>query len=155
MIKIPDDFKRRLLKKYLFLLKDKTDKLAKIKCVNRIIKNWRYYREQQKQRNKRDSLQNILGHVILRTSNVLKKCFNRWKNTALKIRDAQYRERIARYFENRFRLANARNNWNKLYNKLKLKDKNEDLLEIVKKLKKIFFLTNSKTIFKHCKKNTF
>ena len=147
VLKIPDDFKRRLLKKFLFLLKDKTDKLAKIKCVNRIIKNWRYYREQKKQRNKRDSLQNILGHVILRTSNVLKKCFKRWKNTALKMREAQYKERIARFFENRLRLANARNNWKKLYNKLKLKDKNEDLLEIVKKLKKNILLNKFKKPF--------
>ena len=147
VLKIPDDFKRRLLKKFLFLLKDKTDKLAKIKCVNRIIKNWRYYREQKKQRNKRDSLQNILGHVILRTSNVLKKCFKRWKNTALKMREAQYKERIARFFEDRFRLANARKNWKKLYNKLKLKDKNEDLLEIVKKLKKNILLNKFKKPF--------
>ena len=48
LIKIPDAFKKRILKKYLFTLRDKTDKLAKKRGADTIIKNWRIYINKKK-----------------------------------------------------------------------------------------------------------
>ena len=63
---------------------------------------------------------------------------NNNNNTTMKMGETQCKEKIARFFENRFRIANARKSWYKL--QMKLKDKNEGLLEIVKKLKKNILL---------------
>ena len=97
LIKIPDAFKKRILRKYLITLRDKTDKLAKKRSADTIIKNWRIYINKKKQQNKRGSLEKILGQVILKNSNVLRNCFRRWNDIAKKMTDQQNRSRIARF----------------------------------------------------------
>jgi predicted patatin/cPLA2 family phospholipase len=85
-----------------------------------------------------------LGNVILKTSNVLRNCFRRWNDIAQKMIDQQNRSRIARYINKRYRVVNARNNWKKLVDKYMLKDKNGNLFDFIKKLKKYVVLNRLK-----------
>ena len=144
LIKIPDAFRKRILKKYLLTLRDKTDKLAKKRAADTIIKNWRIYINKKRQYNKRGSLEKILGHVILKNSNVLRNCFRRWNDIAKKMIDQQNKSRIARFINNRYRIVNARNNWKKLVDKYMLKDRNGNLFDFINKLKKYIVLNRLK-----------
>ena len=147
-LQVPDEFKKRILRKSLKILKDKTDKLAKKHCADIIIKNWRIHSNNKKQENKKGSLEKILGNIILKNSNVLKNVFRRWNDIAKKMRNEQNRQRIAKFFEDRLRIANARKNWKNLSNKLSLKDRNANVFELINKLKKLILLNRFKTHFK-------
>ena len=144
VIKIPDSFKRRIIKKVLYNLKDKTGKLAKKRSVEKIIKNWRIYLNQKKQKNIKEILKKILSKIIFKNSNVLKNCFNKWNEIAKKMQTNYAKKRIAEFIKNRFKIGNARNNWENLSDKLIIKYRNNNLFKIIKKMKQMILLNKFK-----------
>ena len=67
--------------------------------------------------------------------NLLRKKLRQWLKNALKKQQENAKSRIARWIENRYRIANARKNWKKLVDKYDLYKNNGDLNYIRKKLK--------------------
>jgi hypothetical protein len=139
-IKIPDSLKKRILKKYLSILKDKADKLGKKRSAEIIGKNWKIYLNNKKQKNKEELLKRLLSNLISKQSNSLRKYFNKWSNIAQKMKSDYCKERIGKFLEDRFRIVNARKNWKNLYNKYKIKNTNLDLSEVINKLKNLKLL---------------
>ena len=129
-----DNFETRILKKWLDTWKQKADKLGKKRAVEIIYKNWKIYLNNIREKNKGQILKKILSGIILKNSDALRKYFNKWRNYNNYMKLDQSKLRIAKYIKKRFRIANARENWNKLANKLKLKDDNKNLIDIIKTL---------------------
>ena len=75
------------------------------------------------------------------------KYFNKWKDIDQKLKDLQAKERVAKYIKNRFRIANARKNWMKLYKYLALKNRNKDVFVLVNKIKQYSLLNKFKNPF--------
>ena len=128
-------FKSRLLKKWLETWREKTNKLGKKRAVEMINKNWRIYYNNKREKNKGQILKKILSGIINKNSNILRNYFNKWSNYNNYMKNDQAKLRIANYIKYRFRLANARNNWQKLVNKIQTNDLNNNLLVIIKALK--------------------
>ena len=83
-ITIPDNLKKRIIRKFIIILKDKTDKLGKKRGAEKIIKNWKIYLNNKKQKNRKKILRSVLEHLILRKLNIIKNYFNKWNNIAKK-----------------------------------------------------------------------
>ena len=155
-LKIPDSLKRRILKKIIINWKDKTDKLAKKRSVEKIAKNWKIYLNNKKQKNKKELLKKILSNIILKKSNILKIVFKKWNDIAKSLQINYAKARLAKFFRNKFKIANARKNWKDLYNKIKLKNRNGNLFQIIKKINQIIHLNKfKKSIVKLARKNLF
>ena len=128
-------FKNRIIKKALLKLKDKTDKLVKFRAVEKIIKNWKIYKANKKEKSNVELLKNILLIKKRQNLKAKKHYFYIWHKLAMKSRDDELKRRIANYFKNRYKIYNSRNNWNILCNKLKNKIRNKKVSEIINKLK--------------------
>ena len=144
VIKIPDLLRIRIIKKFITIMKDKTDKLSKKRSAETIIKNWKIYLNNKKQKNKKDILKKILLKLLLKKSNLLKNYFDKWKDLKNKLKIKLAKETIARYVRDRFRLGNARKNWKDLVNKYRLRNRNRNLFEVIKTIKKYIFLSKLK-----------
>ena len=155
-ISIQDIFKKRILKKALLNLKDKTNKLGKKRSAEKIQKNWKIYLNNKRQKNKKEILTKILSNLILKKSNVLKSYFNRWNDIAKKLQNNYVKQRIGKFLALIYKISKARQNWNNLVNKLKIKNRNGKVFEIIKKLKQIIYLTKmKKPIINMARKNFF
>ena len=143
-ITIPDALKKRILKKSLSTLKDKTDKLAKKRSAEKIGKNWRIYLNNKKNKNREKLLKRLLSKLIKKKSNILKTYFDKWNNSAQKMKNDYCKRRIGQFFENMYKILNARKNWENLCNKYKIKNRNLDLFDVIKKLKQLKLLNKIK-----------
>jgi hypothetical protein len=154
-VKIPDLLRIRILKKFINIMKDKTDKLAKKRAAEMIIKNWRLYLNDKRQKNKEDILKRILLELILKKSDILKNYFNRWRDINNKIKAEGAKRAIARYIRNRYRLGNARKNWVDLTNNVKLQNRNTNLFELIKTIKIYILLNKFKKPFRDIARKSF
>ena len=154
-VKIPDLLRLRILKKFINIMKDKTDKLAKKRAAEMITKNWRLYLNDKRQKNKQDILKRILLELILKKSDILKNYFNRWRDINNKIKAEGAKRAIARYVRNRYRLGNARKNWVDLTNNVKLQNRNTNLFELIKTIKIYIILNKFKKPFRDIARKSF
>ena len=134
LLNLQDNFKSRLLKKWFDTWREKADKLGRKRAVEMIYKNWKIYLFNKREKNKGDILKKLLSGIILKNSDILRKYFNKWKNYNNFMKNDQAKLRIANYIRNRFRLANARNNWKNLSDKLQTNDENKNLMDVIKAL---------------------
>ena len=146
-MKIPESFKKRIIKKFIFVLKDKANKLGKKRAVEKISKNWKIYLNNKKLKNREELLKKILSDLIQKKSNTLKNYCNKWNDIAKKMKIQYSQQRIGKFLENRFKIANVRNNWDVLSNKLNTKNRNLNILDIMKKLKQMKLLNKFKKPF--------
>ena len=107
--------------------------------VETIIKNWKIYLNNKKQKNKTEILSKILKQYIVKKSNILKNYFDKWKDVKNKLKERAAKATVARFIRDRFRLGNARKNWKDLVNKYKLINRNKNLFKIVQTIKKYVF----------------
>ena len=126
------------------MLRDKSDKLSKIRSVDKIIKNWKIYSKNKKENNKKDMLKKILSHLILYNSNILKKVINKWNNISQKMLNNYVKKRIAKFMCDKYKIANVRNKWNDLVNKFKIKKRNDKIFNVIKRIKKYIILNKFK-----------
>jgi hypothetical protein len=140
-VKIPDTLRLRIIKKFIYILKDKTDKLGKKRAAETISKNWKIYLNDKKQKNKKEILKKILISIILKNSDILKNYFNKWRDLNNKKKADAAKNTIARFIKNKYRIGNARRNWEDLVNKYRLKNRNENLFKIIKTIK-IYIVLN-------------
>ena len=155
-IKVPDLLKRRIIKKALSKWKNQAEKLGKKRSIEIITKNWEIYSNNKKQKNKKEILKKILSKIILKKSNILKTYFIKWYNTAKNLQIFHAKQSIAKFFTNKYKIGNAFKNWQKLCNKYKIKDRNNNLFQIIKKIKQAILLNKFKRPFvKRARKNLF
>ena len=148
-------FKLRLLKKWIETWREKANKLGKKRAVEIINKNWRIYYNNKREKNKGQILLKILFRIFIKSSNILRNYFNKWRNYNNYMKNDQSKLRIANYIKYRFRLANARNNWQNLVNKIQKNDLNNNLFEIIKALKTYSKLTKFLVPFKSLSQKSF
>ena len=141
---IPDSFKKRILRKVILIWKENADKITKNKGADKIIKNWRIYNLKKKKENREEILKNIFTNLYNKDSDMKKKYFNRWKDIKNKLNEDMAKKRVAKYIADRYRISNARQNWEKLSKNLSLKSRNNDLFEVIKKTKKYISLNKLK-----------
>ena len=101
--------------------KDKTNQLAKFRAVQKIIKNWKIYLNNNQEKNKIVLLKSIIRKLIEKKSNIRKKYLNKWCYITRILRDDETKRRIAKYFAKAYKISNSRKNWKTLYDKLKIK----------------------------------
>ena len=140
-IKIPDILRRRIIKKYIIIFKDNTDKLGKKRAVETIIKNWRIHKNNQRQQNKKEILEKILLSLVLKKSNILKNYFDRWRDISNKLKKEAAKVAIARFVKNKYKTSKARTKWEDISNNIRLKNRNANLFEVLKTIK-IFIILN-------------
>ena len=155
LIKIPDSLRIRIIRKFLNIMKDKTDKLGKKRAAETIIKNWKIYLNNKRQKNKEDILKRILLGLVIKKSNILKNYFNKWKDINNRIKTEAAKKAVARYIRNRYRLGNARKNWVNLSNNYKLKNRNTNLFEVIKTIKLYIILNKFKKPFNDIARKSF
>ena len=134
LLNLKDNYKSRILKKFLDEWNQKANKLGRKRAADMINKNWKIYLNNKREKNKGALLQKLLSGIIVKNSDALRKYFNKWKNYNNFMKNDQSKLRIANYIKNRFRLANARKNWQNLSNKLDMNDNNTNLMDLIKVL---------------------
>ena len=154
-LNVQDNFRERLLKRVLELWKEKANKLSRKSAAEKIIKNWRLYAKQKKKENREQILRNILLNLFNKNNNMKNKYFKKWKDIDQKIKNDQAKIRVAKYIKNRFKISNARKNWNKLCKKLALKNRNNDVFTLVNKIKQYSLLNKLKNPFVNIARKTF
>ena len=147
-INVQDNLKERILKRILDLWKEKANKLSRKFAVEKIIKNWRLYSQKLKKENREQILKSILLNLLNKNNDMRNKYLKRWKDIDQKIKDSQAKSRVARYIKNRFKISLARNKWIKLYKKLALKNRNNEVFTLVNKIKKYSSLNKIKNLIK-------
>ena len=85
-------------------------------------------------------LRKIVKHLVRYDEDLLKNKLRKWLDTAMKIRDNAAKNRIAKWTEERFRISNARKNWQKLSDLYDLYVQKKPLYELRKKLIKYITL---------------
>ena len=65
-LNIPNNLKKRIIKKIIIIWKDKGEKLLRKNSVDKIAKNWKIYNNNKKQENKKDKLKKIISKLILK-----------------------------------------------------------------------------------------
>ena len=146
-INVQDNFKERIIKRIINIWKEKANKLSKKSAAEIIIKNWRLYSKQKRKENRETILKNILFKLLNKNADIRNKYFQRWKDIDKKVYEDQAKSRVARYIKARFKICNARKNWEKLFNNLALKHRNNDVFNFVTKIKKYALLNKFKNPF--------
>ena len=146
-LNIPDSLKTRILKKIIIIWKENADKIARNHGADKIIKNWRIYNLKKKKENRDQILKDIFIKLYNKDSDMKNKYFNRWIDLKNKLNNEIAKKRVAIYIANRYKISNARKNWQKLSKNLILKNRNNDLFEVIKRTKKYIYLNKFKNPF--------
>ena len=146
-LNIPDSLKTRILKKIIIIWKENADKIARNHGADKIIKNWRIYNLKKKKENRDQILKDIFIKLYNKDSDMKNKYFNRWRDLKNKLNNEIAKKRVAIYIANRYKISNARKNWQKLSKNLILKNRNNDLFEVIKRTKKYIYLNKFKNPF--------
>ena len=146
-LNIPDSLKKRILKKIIIIWKENADKIVKNNGANKIIKNWRIYYLKKTIENRDQILKDIFIKLYNKDSDIKNKYFNRWRDIKNKLNNDMAKSRVAKYIANRYRISNARKNWQILSKNLVLKNRNNDLFEVIKRTKKYIYLNKLKNPF--------
>ena len=144
---VPDSFKQRILKKIILKWKENADKLARNNGADIIIRNWRKYNLKLKKENRDQILKDIFTKLYNKDSDMKKKYFYRWRDIKNKLDNDINKKRVVKYIADRYRISNARQNWIKLSKNILLKNRNNDLFEVIKRTKKYVFLNKLKNPF--------
>ena len=144
---IPDSLKTRIIKKVIQIWREKADKVGRKHGAEKIIKNWKIYILKKKKENRDQILKDKLIKLINKDSDMKKKYFNRWRDIKNKLTNDISKKRVAKFIADRFRISNARKNWEKLSKNIVLKNRNNDLFEVIKRTKQYIYLNRLKNPF--------
>ena len=114
-----------------------------------IQKNLRIYLYKKKQENKKNILKHLLLKLSEKNSNIKYKYFTRMHNQALKKTEIIQRIKLAKYFRDKFRISEARKKCINLAKKYSLRNKKDDLSNLIYKIKQYILLDRMKDPFIH------
>ena len=135
-LKVPQKFHARILKKVISKWKENAKKISYKKGAELLQKNTRIHLFKKKQENRKNILKHILLKLSKKYSNIKYKYFTKFHSQAMKMSKEIQKEKIARYFEERFRISKARKNWINLSKKCSLRNRNDDIFTVINKIKK-------------------
>ena len=146
-LEIPDSFKKRILKKLIIIWKENADKITRNNGADKIIKNLRIY-NLKKRKEKSELILKVIFTKLYNKDLVTKnKYFNRWRDIKNKLNNDVAKKRIAKYIADRYRISNARKNWQKLSENILLQKRNSELFEVIHRTKKYKSINKLKNRF--------
>ena len=83
-----------------------------------------------------DRLGDLFDRLLKNYGSLLKRKLIQWKNTARKITEQTAQKRIADFIKNKFRIMNARDNWQRISKSLSMYAGNKDLYSLLRILRK-------------------
>ena len=146
-VNIQNTLRRRILQKILLKWNEKAQKIANKHGAEMIQKNLRIYLYKKKQENKKNILKHLLLKLSEKNSNIKYKYFTRMHNQALKKTEIIQRIKLAKYFRDKFRISEARKKWINLAKKYSLRNKKDDLSNLIYKIKQYILLDRMKDPF--------
>ena len=146
-LEIHDSFKQRILKKLIIIWKENADKISRNNGADKIIKYWRIYNLKNRKEKREQSLNDIFTKLYNKDSDTKNKYFNRWRDIKNKLNNDAAKKRIAKYIADRYRISNARKNWQKLSENILLKKRNNELFEVFHRTKKYISINKLKNPF--------
>jgi len=146
-LEIPDNLRKRILKKIITVWKENSDKTARRHGAETIIKNWKIYIRRKKKDNRDQIMRELIIKIFTKNNDTLSQYFNRWKDIKNKLQTKSCKERVARYIAKRYRISKARDNWQKLSKDILMNARNNDLFGAVKRIKTYALLEKFKKPF--------
>jgi hypothetical protein len=83
-----------------------------------------------------DRLGDLFDRLLKNYGSLLKRKLIQWKNTSRKITEQTAQKRIADFIKNKFRIMNARDNWQRISKSLSMYAGNKDLYSLLRILRK-------------------
>ena len=148
-VNIQDILRKRILQKTLQKWNEKSKKIGTKHSAEMLQKNWRIYLYKKKQENKKNILKHLLLKLSKKNSNIKYKYFTRMHNQALKKTELIQKIKLAKYIRERFRISEARKKWINLAKKYSLRNKKDDISNLVYKIKQYILLDRMKDPFVH------
>ena len=148
-LNIQDILRKRILQKILNNWNEKAKKIGIKHSTEMIQKNWRIYLYKKKQENKKNILKHLLLKLSEKNSNIKYKYFTRMHNQTKKKTNLIQKIKIAQYFKNQFKLSEARKKWINLAKKYSLRNKKDDIANLIYKIKQYILLDRMKDPFVH------
>lgn len=121
IMKIPENLRNRIYKKFIDNWKINTDKLNNKFAASLIQKNWKLYLMRNRKNKIHDRLNDILNKLNNKKNNIVHTYLQKWSKKVESMKIKRAAGRINRYIMKRFKLANARENWNKISQKYVIK----------------------------------
>ena len=140
VFQIPDNFKRRILRKWIKVWAEKARKLGNLRSAEIIQKNWKIYKKNKRTEGINNYLKNILTSLLNKNGNHLRKSLHQWRNIINNIKVKRAGKRIANFSIHKFKYAKARNNWKKLADKISHKNKTLKKINLMSEVKKYIIL---------------
>jgi len=148
-VNIQDTLRKRILQKILKNWNEKAKKIGTKHGAEMLQKNFRIYLFKKKQENKKNILKHLLLKLSEKNSNIKYKYFTRMQNKTTKITKEIQKLKLAKYFRNKFKISEARKNWINLAKKYSLRNKKDDISNLVYKIKQYILLDRMKDPFVH------
>ena len=148
-VNIQDTLRKRILQKILKNWNEKAKKIGIKHGAEMLQKNFRIYLFKKKQENKKNILKHLLLKLSEKNSNIKHKYFTRMQNKTIKITKEIQKLKLAKYFRNKFKISEARKNWINLAKKYSLRNKKDDISNLVYKIKQYILLDRMKDPFVH------
>ena len=114
-----------------------------------IQKNLRIYLYKKRQENKKTIIKHLLLKLSKKNSNIKYKYFTRMRNQATKKTEKIQKIKLAKYIQYRFKLSEARKKWINLAKKYSLRNKKDDISNLIYKIKQYVLLGRMKDPFIH------
>ena len=148
-VNIQNNLKERILKKAINKWSTKSQKLGTKRSAEMIQKNLRIYLYKKKQENKKNILKHLLLKLSEKNSNIKYKYFTRMQNQTSKYTKNIQKIKIANFFKNKFKISEARKKWISLAQKYSLRNRNDDIANLIYKIKQYVLLDRMKDPFIH------
>ena len=156
IMRIPENLRNRIYKKIIDTWKTNTDKLNNKFAASLIQKNWKLYSIRTRKNKIHDKLNDILNKLNNKKNNIVHTYLQKWSKKVESMKIKRAASRINRYVIKRFKLANARQNWNNLSQKYVIKKRNYNIGNIIDKLRKIVVIKKiTKTVIHYARDNVF
>ena len=156
VMKVPDNLRNRIYKKFIDTWKINTDKLNNKFAASKIQKNWRLYLIRTRKNKILDKLKRILNKLSNKKNNIVHTYLQKWSKKVETIKVKRAASRINRYIIKRYKLVNARQNWKNISQKYNIRNRNSNIGNILKKLKQFVLMKKLKNpIVKNAQKEVF
>ena len=147
VLKIPDQFKKRILKRVILKWNEHANKIGAKHSAEMLQKNMRIYLNKKKQENKKNILKHLLLKLIEKKSNIKYKYFSRMRTQTEKKTKEIQKAKLAKYIKNKYKISKARKNWIYITKKYSLRNRNDDIFNLINKIKQYIGINKMEELF--------
>jgi len=135
LFKLPKKTELKILKKWLWKLKDQTEKKKRSDAAKLIQKNFRLFNQKNKDQKIYDNVNKRLMWLHLRNENIKDYYFLWWRSQAMKIKQHDSATIIQKFTRKEWDRIRAKNNWWRLADSLHKRDSVDNGLALIHKYK--------------------